>query len=118
MSTKSNNNAGQGGARAAVVRGGTLASDNRFLQRAQMELAYFSGFARLKQRRARGAGNELRFERVRPPPSLLFPPLKSAGITPEILHPTNPALKRAGIYIISLDEVCLRAGSHSPQHAD
>ena len=46
--------------------GGTLASDNRFLQRARMELACFSGYARLKQRKTGGAGVVLRFERVRP----------------------------------------------------
>ena len=109
MSTKSNNNAGQGGARAAVVRGGTLASDNRFLQRAQMELAYFSGFARLKQRRAGGAGIVLRFERVRPRRSLRFQPLKSAEITPEFLDRTIRALRRWKFDIVSMDEVCRRA---------
>src|SRR5258708_28315194 len=109
MSTKSNNNAGQGGARAAVVRGGTLASDNRFLQRAQMELAYFSGFARLKQRRTGGAGIVLRFERVRSRRSLGFQPLKSAEITPEFLDRAIRALKRWKFDIVSMDEVCRRA---------
>ena len=45
-----------GRARAAVVRGETLAADNRYRLRAQMELAYFSGFAWLKQRQTGGAG--------------------------------------------------------------
>src|SRR5258708_39258657 len=114
MSTKSNNNAGQGGARAAVVRGGTLASDNRFLQRAQMELAYFSGFARLKQRRTGGAGIVLRFERGRPRRSLGFQPLKSAEITPEFLDRTIRALERWKFDIVSMDEVCRRAGPPPP----
>src|SRR5260221_2779441 len=109
MSTKSNNNAGQGGARAAVVRGGTLASDNRFSQRAQMERAYSSGFARLKQRRAGGAGIVLRFERVRPGRSLRFQALKSAEITPEFLDRTIRALRRWKFDIVSMDEVCRRA---------
>ncbi len=86
-----------------------LASDNRFLQRAQMELAYFSGFARLKQRRAGGAGIVLRFERVRPRRSLRFQPLKSAEITPEFLDRTIRALRRWKFDIVSMDEVCRRA---------
>ncbi|WMT71554.1 polysaccharide deacetylase family protein [Bradyrhizobium sp. Ash2021] len=86
-----------------------MASDNRFLQRAQMELAYFSGFARLKQRRAGGAGVVLRFERVRPRRSVRFQPLKSREITPEFLDRTIRALKRWKFDIVSMDEVCRRA---------
>jgi peptidoglycan/xylan/chitin deacetylase (PgdA/CDA1 family) len=85
-----------------------LASDNRFLQRAQMELAYFSFYARLKQRRAGGAGVVLRFERVRPSRSLRFQPLKSREITPEFLDRTIRALKRWKFDIVSMDEVCRR----------
>ena len=66
MSTKSNNNAAAAGQRDRMVEGGTLASDIGILQRAGMELAYFSGYARLKQRASGGAGVMLRFERVRP----------------------------------------------------
>jgi peptidoglycan/xylan/chitin deacetylase (PgdA/CDA1 family) len=86
-----------------------LASDNRFLQRAKMELAYFSFYARLKQRRAGGAGVVLRFERVRPSRSLRFQPLKSREITPEFLDRTIRALKRWKFDIVSMDEVCRRA---------
>jgi peptidoglycan/xylan/chitin deacetylase (PgdA/CDA1 family) len=86
-----------------------LASDNRFLQRAQMELAYFSGYARLKQRRAGGAGIVLRFERVRPRRSLRFQPLKSREITPQFLDRMIRALKRWKFDIVSIDEVCRRA---------
>ncbi len=41
--------------------GRTLVSDTGILQRARMELAYFSGYARLKQRQTGGAGVILRF---------------------------------------------------------
>jgi hypothetical protein len=55
MSTKSNGNPAAWGS-AAVVGGGTLVSDIGILQRARMELAYFSGYFRLKQRQTGGAG--------------------------------------------------------------
>jgi peptidoglycan/xylan/chitin deacetylase (PgdA/CDA1 family) len=86
-----------------------LASDNRFLQRAQMEFAYFSGLARLKQRRAGGAGVVLRFERVRRHRSGRFQPLQSREITPEFLDRTIRALKRWKFDIVAMDEVCRRA---------
>ena len=66
MSTKSNGQCGRGGAARAALRDGTLPSDIGILQRARMELAYFSGYCGLKQRRTGGAGVILRFERVRP----------------------------------------------------
>src|SRR2546430_13245253 len=53
MSTKSNNNAAATGACFGV---GNLASENQFVKRAQMELAYFSFYARLHQRQTVGAG--------------------------------------------------------------
>jgi peptidoglycan/xylan/chitin deacetylase (PgdA/CDA1 family) len=108
MSTKSNNNAGAAEARGRIG-GGTLASDNRFSQRAKMELAYFSGFSRLRQRQAGGAGIVLRFERVRPRRSVRFQPLKSREITPEFLDRMIRALKRWKFDIVSMDEVCRRA---------
>jgi hypothetical protein len=43
-----------------------------------MELAYFSGYALLKQRQAGGAGVILRFERVRPRRTDRFQPLISS----------------------------------------
>jgi peptidoglycan/xylan/chitin deacetylase (PgdA/CDA1 family) len=86
-----------------------LASDNRFLQRAQMELAYFSGYARLKQPRTGGAGVVLRFERVRPRRSTRFQPLKSREITPQFLDRMIRALKRWKFDIVAMDEVCRRA---------
>src|SRR5256885_1124963 len=63
MSTKSNNNAAAVGACFGV---GNLAPENQFVKRAQMELAYFSFYARLKQRQTGGAGVVLRVQRVPP----------------------------------------------------
>ncbi len=74
-----------------------------------MELAYFSGFSRLTQRRAGGAGIVLRFERVRPRRPVRFQPLKSREITPEFLDRMIRALKRWKLDIVSIDEVCRRA---------
>jgi peptidoglycan/xylan/chitin deacetylase (PgdA/CDA1 family) len=90
-----------------------LPSDNpvltRLVTRLGLELAYFSGYARLKQRRFGGAGVILRFERVRPRRTSRFQPLKSQEITPQFLERTIRALKRWNYDIISMDEVCLRA---------
>jgi len=74
-----------------------------------MELAYFSGYARLKQRWHGGAGVVLRFERVRPRRSAGFQPLKSREITPAFLDSAIKALKRWKFDIVSMDEACRRA---------
>jgi peptidoglycan/xylan/chitin deacetylase (PgdA/CDA1 family) len=108
MSTKSNNNAVAAGARP-YFGDGTLASDFGFLQRARMELAYFSGYARLKQRASGGAGIVLRFERVRPRQARAFQPLQAGEITPQFLDRMIRALKRWKYDIVSMDEVCRRA---------
>jgi peptidoglycan/xylan/chitin deacetylase (PgdA/CDA1 family) len=86
-----------------------LPSDNRFLTRAKLELAYFSGYARIMQRRAGGAGVILRFERVRPRRAGRFQPLRSHEITPKFLDRTIRALKRWKFDVVSMDEVCSRA---------
>jgi peptidoglycan/xylan/chitin deacetylase (PgdA/CDA1 family) len=86
-----------------------LPSDNRFLTNLKLELAYFSGLPLLKGRRAGGAGVIMRFERVRPPRSARFQPLKSREITPKFLDQTIKALKRWKFDIVSLDEVCQRS---------
>jgi peptidoglycan/xylan/chitin deacetylase (PgdA/CDA1 family) len=86
-----------------------LPSDIRFLKRAQLELAYFSSYARIMQRWTGGAGVVLRFEHVRPPRSARFQPLKSQEITPRFLDHTIRALKRWKFDIVSIDEVCRRA---------
>ncbi|MEO6839596.1 MAG: polysaccharide deacetylase family protein [Bradyrhizobium sp.] len=86
-----------------------MPSDIGFLTRARLELAYFSGYARIVQRNSGGAGVILRFERVRPPRRARFQPLKSREITPDFLDRTIRALKRWKFDIVSLDEVCRRA---------
>jgi peptidoglycan/xylan/chitin deacetylase (PgdA/CDA1 family) len=86
-----------------------LPSENRFLARARLELAYFSFYSRMMQRRTGGAGVILRFERVRPRRSGRFQPLKSREITPRFLDRTIRALKRWKFDIVSMDEVCQRA---------
>jgi peptidoglycan/xylan/chitin deacetylase (PgdA/CDA1 family) len=89
--------------------GRTLTSRNRFLTGLKLELAYFSGLAWLRGRRAGGAGVVLRFERVRPPSAARFQPLKSREIAPGFLDRTIRALKRWKFDIVSMDEVCERA---------
>jgi peptidoglycan/xylan/chitin deacetylase (PgdA/CDA1 family) len=74
-----------------------------------MELAYFSGYARVRQRQTGGAGIILRFERVRPRQSRRFRPHKASEITPQFLDRTVRALKRWKFDIISIDDVCRRA---------
>jgi peptidoglycan/xylan/chitin deacetylase (PgdA/CDA1 family) len=86
-----------------------LPSNSSFLTRAKLELAYFSGYARLMQGRTGGAGIVLRFARVRPRRSQRFQPLKSQEITPKFLDRTIGALKRWKFDIVSMDEVCRRA---------
>ena len=86
-----------------------MPSGNRFLTRAGLELAYFSGYARIMQRRTGGAGVVLRFERVRPRRGARFQPLRSQEITPKFLDRTIRALKRWKYEIVSIDEVCQRA---------
>jgi peptidoglycan/xylan/chitin deacetylase (PgdA/CDA1 family) len=76
-----------------------------------MELAYFSFYARLKQRQAGGAGIVLRFQRVRPGRFGGFQPHKAREITPRFLDRTIRALKRWKYDIVSMDEVCHRAVS-------
>jgi peptidoglycan/xylan/chitin deacetylase (PgdA/CDA1 family) len=108
MSTNSNDNAVARDANRRI-EGRTLLSDNAFLTGLKWELAYFSGYARLMQRRNGGAGAVLRFERVRPRRSERFQPLKSREITPQFLDRTIGALKRWKFDIVSMDEVCRRA---------
>lgn len=74
-----------------------------------MELAYFSGAVRLRQREVGGAGVILRFERVRPARRARFQPLKSREVTPRFLHRTLHALKRWNYDIVGIEEACRRA---------
>ena len=110
MSTKSNDNAAAAGRRSAALRGGTLPSDNRFLdERSGWSSPISAAMRWLMQRRTGGAGVILRFERVRPRRAARFQPLKSREITPEFLDRTIRALKRWKFDIVSMDEVCRRA---------
>ncbi|SHL92469.1 Peptidoglycan/xylan/chitin deacetylase, PgdA/CDA1 family [Bradyrhizobium lablabi] len=86
-----------------------MPSDNPFLTRLQLELAYFSGVPWLRGRGAGGAGAILRFERVRPRRPTRFEPLRSCEITPKFLDRTIRALKRWKYDIVSMDEVVRRA---------
>jgi peptidoglycan/xylan/chitin deacetylase (PgdA/CDA1 family) len=95
----------------AASRGVALSSGNRFLGGVGLRLAYFSGYARLMQRRSGGAGVVLKFERVRPARSVPFQPRQAHEITPDFLDRTIRALKRWKFDIVSMDEVCRRATS-------
>jgi peptidoglycan/xylan/chitin deacetylase (PgdA/CDA1 family) len=95
-------------ARPGATKGQSLSPGIGFLTRARLELAYFSGYARLTQQRG-GAGAILRFKRVRPRRGGSFQPLRSHEITPEFLDQIITALKRWKFDIVSMDEVCQRA---------
>jgi peptidoglycan/xylan/chitin deacetylase (PgdA/CDA1 family) len=98
-------------AETAASRGVALSSGNQFLRGIGLRLAYLSGYARLVERRAGGAGAILRFERVRPARSVAFQPRRAHGITPEFLDRTIGALKRWKFDIVGMDEVFRRAVS-------
>jgi peptidoglycan/xylan/chitin deacetylase (PgdA/CDA1 family) len=88
-----------------------LASGNRFLTGLRLRLAFFSGYARLMERRTGGAGAILRFERVRPARNVAFQPRRAHEITPDFLDRTISALKRWKFDIVGMDEVHRRAVS-------
>ncbi|MEH2485824.1 polysaccharide deacetylase family protein [Bradyrhizobium sp. AZCC 2230] len=83
-----------------------MASDDRWLERLRLELAWFTGQPLL---RSRGAGAILRFERVRPRRSGAFQPLRQNEITPQFLDRAIRALKRWNYDFLGMDEVCRRA---------
>jgi peptidoglycan/xylan/chitin deacetylase (PgdA/CDA1 family) len=87
-----------------------VSDSNRFVSGLKRELAYFSGYARLNQWRSGGAGVILRFEHVRPPRGDRFQPLRSREITPRFLERLVRALRRWKFDIVTMDEVCRRAG--------
>jgi peptidoglycan/xylan/chitin deacetylase (PgdA/CDA1 family) len=88
---------------------GAVSHGNRFVRGLGLELAYFSGYARLAEWRSGGAGVILRFERVRPARAGRFQPLKSREVTPAFLDRVVRALRRWKFDIVSIDEVCRRA---------
>ncbi|WP_018320087.1 polysaccharide deacetylase family protein [Bradyrhizobium sp. WSM2793] len=83
-----------------------MASDDRWLERLRLELAWFTGHAAL---RSRGAGAILRFARVRPQRGGGFQPLRANEITPQFLDRAIRALKRWNYDFLGMDEVCRRA---------
>ncbi|MBN9006587.1 MAG: polysaccharide deacetylase family protein [Rhizobiales bacterium] len=85
-----------------------MPSANGVLTAAGLELAYFSGLARLFERRAGGTGVILRFERVRPEQAGRFQPLRAHDIAPEFLDRLVRALRRWKFDLVSLDEMCAR----------
>jgi peptidoglycan/xylan/chitin deacetylase (PgdA/CDA1 family) len=93
----------------AAVRGVALSSGNQILSGLRLHFAYFSGYARLMERRRGGAGAILRFERVRPARNAAFQPRRAHEITPDFLDRTVRALKRWKFDIVGMDEVCRRA---------
>jgi peptidoglycan/xylan/chitin deacetylase (PgdA/CDA1 family) len=100
----------------AALRGAALPSGNQFLSDLRLQLAYFSGYAHLMERRTGGAGAILRFERVRPARGTAFQPRQVHEITPSFLDRTIRALKRWKFDIVGMDEVCRRAvGLNSPR---
>ena len=107
MSTKRNDSAGALG--GSLVPKGRGVSSRRLLNGLRLEFAYFSGYARLTERRTGGAGVILRFERVRPARAGRFRPLNSREITPAFLERLLRALRRWKFDIVSIDEVCRRA---------
>ena len=74
-----------------------------------MELAFFSGYFRLRERKTGGAGVILRFERVRPRDSRSFQPNQWREVTPQFLDRTIRALKRWNFDLVTMDDVCRRA---------
>ena len=78
-------------------------------RRVRLELAYFSGSARLLEFRMGGAGAILRFERVRPARRDGFQPLRSHEITPQFLERVLRALRRWKYDVVAADEAVRRA---------
>jgi peptidoglycan/xylan/chitin deacetylase (PgdA/CDA1 family) len=83
-----------------------LASEDRWLERLRLELAWFTGQPLL---RSRGAGAIVRFQHVRPRRSGAFQPLREHEITPRFLDRAIRALKRWNYDFLGMDEVCRRA---------
>lgn len=94
------------GTGAGEREGGTLASDDRWLERLRLELTWFSGQAAL---RSRGAGAILRFTHVRPQRRGAFQPLGQHEITPQFLDRAIRALQGWKYDFLGMDEVCRRA---------
>jgi peptidoglycan/xylan/chitin deacetylase (PgdA/CDA1 family) len=99
----------EGWAAGRPPKGRGVSQNDLFASGLKLELAYFSGYARLNQWRLGGAGVILRFERVRPAGRSAFQPLRSREITPAFLERVVRALKRWKFDIVAIDEACRRA---------
>lgn len=75
-----------------------------------LELAYFSGLARLLEGRTGGAGVILGFQHVRPKRGDAFQPLRAQEVSPEFLDRAITALKRWNFDILAIGDVVGRAG--------
>lgn len=113
MSTKSNDNALELG---VVTHTGirSLQSWRRILTNAGLQLAYFSGAARISERYNGRAGIILKFEHVRPPRHEPFQPLRSHEISPEFLDRAITALKRWKFDFVSIDQIGERMQQAAP----
>jgi peptidoglycan/xylan/chitin deacetylase (PgdA/CDA1 family) len=82
-------------------------SANGWSTKVGLQLAYFSGLARLAEWRG-GCGAILRFERVRAARRDRFQPLRSREITPQFLDRLLRALKRWHCEVVSPADICGR----------
>jgi len=92
-----------------AARGRQLQFQRSRLANIGLELAYFSGAARLTESRTGGAGVILKFEHVRPRRDGRFQPLKSYEITPQFLETVILALRKWGFDILPIDDAIERA---------
>lgn len=86
-----------------------MLSWNRLVADAGLQLAFFTGVAKIAERRKGGAGVILKFEHVRPPRAGAFQPLRSREITAEFLDKAIRAMRRWRYDFLSMDEVRSRA---------
>lgn len=86
-----------------------MLSWKRALANSALEVAYFSGLARVAERKAQGSGVILKFEHVRPSCRDAFQPLRNHEISPEFLDRAIDVLKRRDFDFLSMDEVAERA---------
>ncbi len=89
--------------------GPVLLSWNRLIADAGLQLAFYTGMARLAEPRTGGAGVILKFERVRPPRGGAFQPLRSREVSPQFLDRAIRAMQRWGYDFVPMDEVGVRA---------
>jgi len=97
----------RGAASGAAVRSGSGA-----VAGLRRELGYFSGLVRLSEWRSRG-GTILRFQRVRPPRSDRFQPLRASEITPQFLDRALGGLRRWNYDVVAMDDVVTRLAQPS-----